>query len=429
VGHTVPGVHGEVIAAGQHRAFRTTRILEEAPMSPARLAANPSRWLALVTATALSFGASPASASVPAYDSMASMNDVSGASPWSRLTPGADGALYGTAPAGGPAGMGMVYRVSLDGQLGVVHAFAGGAADGAVPAGPLLPAPDGGFYGTTSRGGAENLGTIFEVYPDGRLVVLHAFSRAVAHGVYQPAGRLVADRRGALYGILEGALHPKGPGAVYKFDPVAGTFIVLHRFLDGADGADPQGGLTIGADGALYGTTVSGRDQVDGGVFRLSTGGAYQVIHTFDGASEGCHPFGALAAGPDGWLYGTTPECGPGGGGTLYRVSTAGMLEVVRSFTLDDGFGIGPQGAPSFDAAGTLYMGTEGGGAALTGTLLQRTTDGTWSIIHDFAYLSATDGAVPRDAPIPLADGTMWGTTFFGGAQNAGTVYRLRPGP
>ncbi len=89
-----------------------------------------------------------------------------GAYPESPLAVDSQGNVYGTTIQGGTFGLpgGVVYRISAQGAYSVVYNF-GGKADGSAPAGPLLPASDGSFFGTTSSGGASGPGTMYQLIP------------------------------------------------------------------------------------------------------------------------------------------------------------------------------------------------------------------------------------------------------------------------
>lgn len=90
-----------------------------------------------------------------------------------RLTIGAGGTLFGTTPRGGGApncnSCGTMFELTPPAAVGaqwsefVVYNFQGGA-DGSTPQAGLI-AISGSFYGTTSKGGPHNLGTVFEVTP------------------------------------------------------------------------------------------------------------------------------------------------------------------------------------------------------------------------------------------------------------------------
>jgi len=198
-----------------------------------------------------------------------------GASARAGLVQGGDGDFYGTTQGGGSAGDGIVYKVSTDGALTVLHSFEG--ADGSTPSAGLVLGGDGNFYGTTSTGGSNGYGVVFRMTPAGALTVLYSFG---------------------------------------------GT---------ASDGVSPKSGLVQGADGAFYGTTTSGGSANDGTVFKITSEGALTILRSF-GGSDGANPAGALVQGGDGNLYGTTEFGGTKGGygyGTVFKMTPAGELTVL----------------------------------------------------------------------------------------------------
>jgi uncharacterized repeat protein (TIGR03803 family) len=180
-------------------------------------------------------------------------NGSDGAYPASPLTPGADGALYGTTYT-------AIFRVTPAGTYEVVHVL--GPDEGYNPDGFVL-ADDGLLYGAAFYGAdSEIYGTIFSVSTSGELTTRFRFHYGDGSG---PSGRLLAASDGRLYGVTaEGG--SGNSGTVFRFDPAKGL-TTLHAF-SGADGAAPSGGLVQGADGRLYGVTGFGGDG-DGTVYRI----------------------------------------------------------------------------------------------------------------------------------------------------------------
>jgi uncharacterized repeat protein (TIGR03803 family) len=159
---------------------------------------------------------------------------------------------------------GRIFRMTPGGSLTVVHAFAGGAADGANPVSALVQANDGNLYGTTLLGGASNAGTAFKMTADGAVTVLNTFGGG--YDGANPGAALMQAADGELYGTTRtGAA---GYGTVFKMS-LAGKFALVHRFTGGADGAVSSAALVQARSGKLYGTTASGGSSALGVVFRL----------------------------------------------------------------------------------------------------------------------------------------------------------------
>jgi uncharacterized repeat protein (TIGR03803 family) len=192
-----------------------------------------------------------------------------GASPFSGLVGDPQGTMYGATLQGGDANCncGVVYSVTSAGTTMILHGFTGAPNDGANPADAPLQLSDGSLVGVSETGGSVGLGTIYKILPDGTESVLHNFVGAPADGNL-PAGRLVADPRGNLYGVASrgGA---NDDGVVFELSST-GHFSILHSFTNGADGGIPVAGLLRGAKNAFYGTTNSGGSAGNGTVFEIT---------------------------------------------------------------------------------------------------------------------------------------------------------------
>lgn len=247
----------------------------------------------------------------------------SGSSPDSPLLMDTNGNLYGTAPQGGPGFRGTVFRVTTNGALTVLFAF--NSTNGSTPRDGLILANDGNFYGTLVAGGVSNAGTIFRMTSTGTVSTVLAFDNA--HGA-NPIGGLVQGADGGLYGTTGFGGPALSFGTVFRTTTNGGALTTLHNF-QGTDGEEPSFRLIFGNDGRLYGTTSFGGDWASGpsgvgsgSVFSVTTNGVFTTLFLFHG-TNGSNPAASLVLGPDGNLYGTTAQGGPGGGGTIFRVVLA----------------------------------------------------------------------------------------------------------
>jgi len=178
----------------------------------------------------------------------------------------------------------------------------------------------------------------------------------------------------------------------------AQTYSVLHTFTGGMDGSSPYAGLTKDAAGNFYGATYLG-GHGNGVVFKLTRTGSGWVLTTlyaFQGGEDGSEADGGVTIGPDGALYGTTYSgggngCFGGGCGIVYRITPPATAcrsvscpwteTVLHRFGLADEDGALPvYGSPLFDRAGNLYGTTKGGGAFGEGTVYELTpSSGGWT--------------------------------------------------
>jgi uncharacterized repeat protein (TIGR03803 family) len=253
------------------------------------------------------------------------MGGNDGASPWAAPSFGKKKAyLYGTTTAGGSSGLGTVYQLAPDGTETVLHAF-GGGNDGQTPDDGLITDAKGNLYGTTFNGGKHTAGTVFKVRPDGKEMLLHAFTGSDGS---LPSAALLADSAGNFYSTTYYG-DQYDFGNVFKLAP-DGTITTLYAFKGGLDGGDPYSspiGEIGNKKGMLYATTYRGGAAGLGTVFKLvlSNGTWTETpLHSFMGGTDGALPVEGVTANADGFLYGTTGSggtgCGSNGCGTVFRL-------------------------------------------------------------------------------------------------------------
>lgn len=325
------------------------------------------------------------------------------------------GNLYGTTfNGGGSAGAGTVYELSPPTPLGgawtetILHTFSYKGLDSGIgPLAGLVMDSAGNLYGTTWLGGPQGAGVAFELSP--------------------PAA--------------------KGGAWIYS---------LLYAF-GGAGLSSPEARLAIDEAGNLYGTTVSGGTGACaggcGGVFKLSpptqAGGVWSenVLFSFSGTFEGGGgTSGGVTLGPQGALYGTTFQFSGGPSGTVFRLTppehgSHWIHTVLYAFAGKDD-GADPQAEVVFDKYGNLYGMTNYGGSGspncfgvACGTVfeLTPTPSGPWTHAVLYSFSGGTDGGYPERALTLDAAGNLYGTTAFGGdpscgdGTGCGVVFRLSP--
>ena len=284
--------------------------------------------------------------------------------------------LYGTTSSGGASGLGTVFKIDTSGTETVLHSFTG-SPDGAQPYAGLVMDNSGNLYGTTENGGASGFGTVFKVDNDGTETVLHSFAGGSSDGA-DPTARVILDATGNLFGTtFAGGSSDKG--TVFKLD-TTNVETVLYNFTGDADGGNPFGGVTLGQDGTLYGTTENGGSKsphqygcckgVLFAVIGTFSSGSEKVLYTFTGGKDGGTPAADLVL-YNGALYGTTLSGGPGRRGTAFSVSIAsGQEQVLHGFT-GKSDGASPQAGLLINAAGAIYGTAEKGGRFKQGTVFQ----------------------------------------------------------
>ncbi len=249
---------------------------------------------------------------------------------------------------------------------------------------------------------------------------------------------------------------------------------VLHSFNPYAQGANPQANLYLGLDGKFYGTTYGGGSAGAGVVFKVDQRGHQSVLYSFTGGTDGANPYANVIQDWAGNLYGTTLFGGADGAGVVFKVDTRGRETVLHTFTggadggysfagLIEDFGrqpvrddrgrrrcvwcgcsfqrwirgaITPFYTPSpaapmghtptgiiQDAAGNLYGTTYCGGADGAGVVFKLDRRGNETVLYTFT--GNADGGYPEWGVIQDWFGNLYGTASSGGAAGSGVVFKL----
>jgi uncharacterized repeat protein (TIGR03803 family) len=320
------------------------------------------------------------------------------------------------------------------------------------PRGTPVFGADGALYGTAFYGGVtgceSGCGAIWRLAPSGSTWKASYFGLPFlgdknfnTDGIHPTAGLVV--HKGILYGInsLGGNTAQLDFGTVFTVAPPHGsvktwTVKVLYRFNAKSNGGTtPIGGITFGADGLIYGTTSQGGSHGHGTVFKMTLAGAKTTIANFTGAN-GDNPQGDLAFGKDGAIYGTTFGGGKYNRGTVFRMAKSGSTwkspQVLHSFTggnIAGGFndGNGPMGHIVLGSDGSVYGTTQFGGPLNKGTVFRlKPSSWTHSYVHQFGSVSG-DGKNVVSGVTAGPGGMLYGTTTEGGRFTFGTLFRVAP--
>jgi uncharacterized repeat protein (TIGR03803 family) len=182
-----------------------------------------------------------------------------GGSPYTGVILDPAGNLYGTTGSGGTGNNGVLFKLSTTGEETVRHNFAW------PPSGVIFDAA-GNLDGTTQAGGASGLGIVFKVDTTGQETVLHSFTGSLLDGA-SPIGGVILDHAGNLYGTTSGG-GASNLGTVYMLDST-GEETVLYSFAETPDGNFPKAGVVRDPARNLYGTTFFGGPN-QGTVFKLA---------------------------------------------------------------------------------------------------------------------------------------------------------------
>jgi len=368
--------------------------------------------------------------------------------------------LYGTTPAGGLYGDGTVFELSPNSNgswtESVLYNFGAYAGDGIGPLdySSLTFDSTGNLYGTTRVGGNascsfsnDGCGTVFELTPDSggwKEKILYNFTGGSDGGL--PDGGVIFDQHGNLYGMVEVGGNPScACGTVFKLSPGQNgnwNFSVLHTF-DESDGSFPFTGLSLDPSGLLWGTTNSGGPNGSMGiVFNLKRDGSkYQVVSSFD-YQEGDQPgLSTPLFGKAGHVFGNTASGGSCDEGTVFMLFPSGTRNYNRK-TIDcfgaSGDGNTPLGNLLLSPFGHIYGTTRQGGSEQSQLCKTEGGCGTlyelvwhkgkgWKETVLYRFKGGTDGYYPWAGVAMDKSGNLFGTTTYGGAYNAGTVFEVTP--
>jgi uncharacterized repeat protein (TIGR03803 family) len=273
-------------------------------------------------------------------------NCADGSGPFAGLIADASGNLFGTTQGGGAHGGGTAFEIArtIGGYASaptVLVSFCALAncADGAVPNGPLVADASGNLFGTTFVGGANNLGTVFEIVktPDGYdstpITLVSFCASANCAGGAHPAAGLIVDAEGNLFGATQGGPRGGGSRTVFEIVKTDSGYDITPIIL--ASVGQAAAGPIADAKGNLFGTTVAGGANDGGTVFEVAkTPDGYASTPTIlvsfcaplGNCVDGAVPQAGLIADPRANLFGTTAGGGVHNGGTAFEITDSGFV-------------------------------------------------------------------------------------------------------
>ena len=294
-----------------------------------------------------------------------------------KLAIDAAGNLYGSTWQGGQYGNGYVYKVSpptsgIKWPVTIIYNFQG--PEGAQAGFGMVFDAAGNLYGGTHNGGTYDEGVAFELSPSAggwTYSVLHQFSNPEGNG---PQTGLIFDKNGNLFGGNETGIYELSPNG-------DGTWTESTAFaFNDSTGFNPIGDPMFDAAGNLYGTNQAAGLYHSGAAFMLTNSGGIwnaTILHSFNylNTNDGYYPYGGLTLDAQGNLYGTTQS---GGGknnsGIVYELSpnsdgTWSEKVLHRFGAFGSPGGNGPMNSLYMDPSGNLIGTTsEGGDSACSST-------------------------------------------------------------
>jgi uncharacterized repeat protein (TIGR03803 family) len=263
----------------------------------------------------------------------------------------------------------------------------------------------------------------------GTLVHAQTYTAVYSYGSHtgdpknpQPNGLMSQGRDGNLYTTAPLGGSSNGGGAYYM--TTAGS---LTKVLDFASNEGAVGGLTLGSDGNLYGTTSGGGSSNAGTVYKLTSSGTRSTLWNFTSFDDGANPSIAPLLGKDGNYYGVNPGDRAGQYGRVYKMTPSGTLTVLGSFNFTNG---STPNQPVQGTDGNFYGTARFGGTATgcgsggCGVVYKMTSSGAITVLHNFAGYP-TDGSQPIGVLAQANDGTLYGSTYVGGVNNQGSVFKI----
>jgi len=283
--------------------------------------------------------------------------------------------LYGTAFYSGAHNYGVVFELSPTGKTWaehVLYAFAGGS-DGANPTSGLIFDTAGNLFGTTDFGGANGVGTVFELSPSGGAWTEHVIYNTVDSTGHGTTAGLVMDAAGNLFGTTSSSFFEVSPDGKGGWSAK-----VIHTFLGGAkDGNYAAGTPALDDVGNVYGTTFYGGKYNYGTVYELVRGKkkwTEKILLNFKRGSHGSDPLAGVVLDAARNVYGTTTGGGRSGFGTVFELVaplTKGAYKEKVLWSFGNTDGNEPFGTLMMDSLGNIYGTTGYGGSSGNGVVFQ----------------------------------------------------------
>jgi uncharacterized repeat protein (TIGR03803 family) len=360
------------------------------------------------------------------FQILANFDSSSGENPLAGLTADRQGNFFGVTQFGGHHNDGTIFELPVGGNTPIPLASFNGV-NGANPNGAVVVDAHGNVFGTAPQGGANNVGTAFELAAGSNTItVLAAFNGA--NGAF-PQGGLITDGQGNLFGTTQNGGSP-GQGNIVELPAGSNTINSLTTFASGTGPRIPEAGLLEDSHGNLFGTGQVGGANNDGAIFELPAGSNTPlVLANFNGAN-GAFPQAELISDGHGNLFGTTTGGGPGGaelGAGLVFELASGSNTLTTVALFNSATGSNPFGNLYEDSHGNLFGTTNLNGANGDGTVFEMPAGSSTPVV--LMNFNGSNGEFPEAGLIADGQGDLFGITPGGGASNQGAIFELSPTP
>jgi len=301
-----------------------------------------------------------------------------------------------------------------------LHSFQQGSTDACEPEDNIVQGRDGNLYGVGVSCGTNGTGAVYKISTTGAETIVFSFPSTWSSCF----SGLTIGSDGNFYGTC--FTSPGGNGGIFKLTPT-GVFTDLHDFNAVNGDTEPVYGPIQATDGNFYGVTGFYPFSC-GNVYKLTSAGVYTNLHTFSGSD--CGPASSLFQASDGNLYGTLFACAINSGigaGCVYKISTAGVFKEIFAFSS----ATGQQPCTGVIQAknGSLYGATQAGAANNFGSIYKLTTAGVFTDLHDFN--NTTDASCGTNVGrtnvnlVQVNDGAFYGVNGINGPAGEGSIYKL----
>ena len=344
-----------------------------------------------------------------------------GKNPLGSLMEASNGQLYGMTYKGGTNNRGVIFEYHPSTSSFIKVLDFDRAINGSSPFGSLMEAANGKLYAMTWKGGINNKGAIFEYNPSNDIYI-NIFSFDDTTSGKWPYGSLMEASNGNFYGTTtQGGANNKG--VLFEFNPSTNAYTKKLDFDGTAKGTQPHGSLIEANNGKLYGLSAFGGTNDMGVLFEYDPStNSYTKMLDFDGTLKGISPFSSLMEASNGNLYGMTTSGGINNLGVLFEFN---ISTIVYSKILDfDGSikGASPRGSLMESSNGKLYGMTEWGGSNNKGVLFEYDpSNSSYTKMIDFD--GTLKGAYPKGSLMEASNGKLYGMTNTGGANDFGVLF------
>jgi uncharacterized repeat protein (TIGR03803 family) len=327
-------------------------------------------------------------------------------------TPSPSASERSVVDAGDAASNGTVFEIG-HGSTSITTLAVFDSTNGAKPQCALTLDPVGDLFGTTTTGGADGYGTVFEIARGTNSITTSA-SFDNTDGSSPQAG-VTLDSNGNLFGTTllggTGDAFFGGAGTIFEIGLGSNSITTLVSF-NGTDGSEPQAPVTLDSSGNLFGTTIFGGPAGFGTVFEVAHGTtAVTTLASFNSSSVDV--VAGVTLDSNGNLFGDLSDR-EGGFGSLFEIAHS-SFSLTTLATFNGPNGADPAAAVTLDSSGDLFGTTSGGGAGGSGTVFELPHGAT--SLTTLAGFNSTSSANPRSVVLD-SNGDLFGAASGGGNAN-----------